>query len=788
MLILDAYVYRLLLGKVMNKVGERPRTYASTSLLTNIDHGDKNNEERKNKRREKNNPHPQHQVVRRASLALPMSTMSDPVQEVERLRRLLEVEKARADAEKARADALGRNTTLEEFLYNCHFHLYTKFRLADESKLSTGFTNVTGRYYPKWLRPWTSFSTTERQLHFDVVRETCGQRQIFNRETTIIDNGKSISLSEAANENAVNRFEPLAVEIPVMDILRQVQGEETLREEYRFIDLKFDEGSVHFHSVDAVSGETVTRRGRPGGVGRRTRIGGDTNVAFVFDYKAAHKITVGHVRQAVARETLFMEVVRRINSSKTSSDEMQTQEKAEIGIAMALVQVFDYMVCSGVTYGYVAAGESLMLLHIDRTDLQTLYCHLCLPKDDVGEPSAVGDWANKMQYTAVAQLASFCLLSLQSEMLDGASLSASLETAEKTLERWSAPYEDAAHILDAEDTDSQSPDSSSHRADGSNYESDGSPAREITTRSKSSCRPETMPHGEDDKDDDDEAEPGGGLPRSRGRTNMNKRKERPSSGSSGNSGSQMGGSGPTRSYCTQACLLGLKRGWDLDPNCPNVSSHRRDTSSTGTRHAIDADEFGRLVGDQLRRDPYGHCKSLLGWGKKGRMGVLFKLELASYGYTLVGKGTLPEAAHLLEHESRVYSRLENLQGEVVPVHLGLVWLDKGYVLPGLRFVTCMLLLSWGGEPATEKDSTDLAAEARRSQKAVRDGGVDHDDYHGNNLLWNNERRRVMVIDFDRARFLTRPKHKRLAELTEKKRKKKKRHERGFEANAAEISS
>ncbi|KAK7419125.1 hypothetical protein QQZ08_010995 [Neonectria magnoliae] len=136
------------------------------------------------------------------------------------------------------------------------------------------------------------------------------------------------------------------------------------------------------------------------------RLGGDESLAFVYDYKAAHKVALEYLKPAVAREKLFMEVMERINSSKSQSDaELRGQDKAEALIAMALTQVFDYM---------------------------TLYCHPRVPDEDVGEASD-GDWADdKVSYTAVAQLASFCLLSLRSEALKGASLDAASRKAEAT--------------------------------------------------------------------------------------------------------------------------------------------------------------------------------------------------------------------------------------------------------------------------------------------------------------------------------------------------------------------
>jgi hypothetical protein len=212
--------------------------------------------------------------------------------------------------------------------------------------------------------------------------------------------------------------------------------------------------------------------------------------------------------------------------------------------------------------------------------------------------------------------------------------------------------------------------------------------------------------------------------------------------------------------------LGLKRGWDLDINCPNVSSHRR--IAGGTRHPINTSELASLVGKQLRRSPYRHCIALDPYGitgKIGAIGALFKLEVAQYGYTFVGKGTQSGHFRYLQHESIVYSRLERLQGEVVPVYLGIVNLPSGYALPGRARVTNMMLMSWGGEVAKNTDVPDLKAELSRSTRAVWSEGVNHGDERELNTLWNKERRRVMLIDFNRATFRPAVKHKQLSKLS-----------------------
>ncbi|KND91855.1 hypothetical protein TOPH_03323 [Tolypocladium ophioglossoides CBS 100239] len=83
-----------------------------------------------------------------------------------------------------------------------------------------------------------------------------------------------------------------------------------------------------------------------------------------------------------------------------------------------------------------------------------------------------------------------------------------------------------------------------------------------------------------------------------------------------------------------------------------------------------------------------------------------------------------------------------------------------------------MLMSWGGEEAPDVGAPDLTAEVRRSSQAVWAEGVYHGDERDPNLLWNDERRRVMLIDFDRATLLPTPKHKQLINLSGNKRKRR----------------
>ncbi|KAK9234762.1 hypothetical protein V1525DRAFT_391123 [Lipomyces kononenkoae] len=670
-----------------------------------------------------------------------------------------------------------QETTLEEYLRDCHHYIFKALRIADKSVSSTGRgTRVDGKRYPRRLCRWDDFADVQRD-HFDTIKNAFGDRRLFPRSMKTRDKADDGCPDPAAIEKHIDKFEKVAIESPVRRIFQKLlEVEPRTQEQFNFVQLRLScnnlelkgqtdsgqagdsNGGEEMHerrrrsgpSKRVASEQTVQRTTYPDGLGLRKHPEGDEDLAFVYEYKAARKLMVEDLKSALPGKT-FMEV--------TTDAEMQERDKTGERIAMALTQVFDYMVDRGVAYGYLTAGHALVFLHIKQRDLRTLYYHLSVPDEEADDENG----GLRISYTAVAQLASFCLLTLRSEALQGPLL----EKPEPDVESW--------ELLEREGMDSSPSASSSQATTGSLYEEEDKSKvlltiREYSLRSRST-RIDTAAIRTDNENEDDD--PSGDPTRVLGRTGASKRKGTPWSRSSEGEGNEMSSNSdyqPTRQYCTQACLLGLKRGWYLDENCPNVSLHR--TVEGSIRHPISASEFASVVGERLRQNIYRDCVALDPYGvlgKIGAIGALFKLELAPYGYTFVGKGTQSVHLRCLQHESLVYSRLESLQGEVVPVHLRIVNLAGGYVLPGAARVLHMMLMSWGGEIAARADVPDLSVKLRRSSRAVWSEGVDHCDKREPNILWNKERRRVMLIDFDRA---LRPaaKHKQLSKLSGKGKK------------------
>lgn len=163
-----------------------------------------------------------------------------------------------------------------------------------------------------------------------------------------------------------------------------------------------------------------------------------------------------------------------------------------------------------------------------------------------------------------------------------------------------------------------------------------------------------------------------------------------------------------------------------------------------------------LLDEQLRRGRGNACQPL--W-MQGARGALFRVTLTSHGYTVVGKGTVTAFIKDLRHEAEVYRRLVTLQGTHIPICLGSIDLDEPfYYDTGVRIMH-FILLSWAGKclddsktaPGTDEQTwtSDLVC----AINAIHGAGVLHQDIRMPNLLWNDETKQVMVIDFERAEIV-----------------------------------
>jgi serine/threonine protein kinase len=84
----------------------------------------------------------------------------------------------------------------------------------------------------------------------------------------------------------------------------------------------------------------------------------------------------------------------------------------------------------------------------------------------------------------------------------------------------------------------------------------------------------------------------------------------------------------------------------------------------------------------------------------------------------------------------------------VPVFFVAIDLAMTYFLHGAGQIRHMLLMAWGGDSIKRLElSAKMEDEIRRSKKEIRSLRVLHGDLCPENLLWNPELQRILIIDF-----------------------------------------
>ncbi|RMZ70657.1 kinase-like domain [Pyrenophora seminiperda CCB06] len=168
-------------------------------------------------------------------------------------------------------------------------------------------------------------------------------------------------------------------------------------------------------------------------------------------------------------------------------------------------------------------------------------------------------------------------------------------------------------------------------------------------------------------------------------------------------------------------------------------------------HQIDRPTFLALMRRQLADDLDTDCDPV---GRPGAIGVLFRVRLRSHGYVVAAKGTPAWFIQRLRWEASIYERLRPIQGIYVPVHLGNIDLETRYHYEGICELVHMMFLSFGGnligQHLTAENKTLVSEQVKRSADAIHGLRVLHKDLMPRNILWNEETKHVMVIDFERA--------------------------------------
>ena len=680
------------------------------------------------------------------------------------------------------AEDQARPTTLPEYIDACHEFLFSNIGVQPDKSLTSkgSIPDPKDKWCPQRLAPWPDFLHHQKETLGKLYDHYPDAVQAFESKDFLRGLGERIRKRLIANEKDVEQIQHETVEAPVTSIIEQLRSQspddpfaigrgivfENLpniasddaeepaerlnkqqatphRQNYpRPYQLRADQICVYKYDND-----DVTRR----------------RMAFVVEYKPPHKLTLPHMRLGLREMDIFSEVINRTTKPGPEENQALFQYTSDKLTAACVVQTFHYMIEGGLEYSYLTTSEAFVFLKIDWTDPNVLYFHLAEPTHEI-----LAHPENSRHCTAVSQVLAFTLLAL------GARIHGQddRDRATQILGTWKEDYEFILHSIPNSDR-KQTPPASAFQP-RVYKEIDRSP---YLLRNKGpstvSCRPDfthkSKTQSPETSDDEVDAPETPLAARSRPAPRNASQPRDVGNQVSTPSGSQ------TRPFCTQKCLLGLFQKTDLDASCPNAVLHAAGDPNC-RHHSINHDNLLQLLHTQLMRTLDSHIEPL--W-RQGSRGIMFKVTLSAFGYTVLGKGTVRAFVEDLRHEADVYARLQHLEGICVPVFLGALDLPRPYYYDLKVCVVHMMFFSWGGNSINDLGSVvDVEREKhRRTQEIVRSlrlvhaAGVLHKDVRAPNMLWDETTQRVFVIDFERAR-ITGPKRRPLQPLPNNSKRKR----------------
>ncbi|OAF62811.1 hypothetical protein VC83_00897 [Pseudogymnoascus destructans] len=341
-------------------------------------------------------------------------------QEAERLReeeqRLREEAERLREYERQRYEQRTGKTTLPEFLDACHNHLCLGLTIQPDTTQSTqgDAANADNKPRPDRILPWPEFDAEQARTWQDLMDSEFVLERHFTSLHTLEESGEAVRRRQMGSELDLNSFARFTVEDLVSQIIERFSKDSVLCHRFGI------KGAVKFENhSNTLSPDRTTEQmqslsisdnprrserlrahaNKPGRADSpkpsksamkssrpradqfcvyNTSGEGETEhrvAALTIEYKAPHKLTLGHIYEGLAEMNLDEVVEEGENESVAI--------RCRRLVAAVITQGFSYMVKAGVEYGEIYTGEATIFLRIPD-DPSTVYYSLSVPKGDVG--------------------------------------------------------------------------------------------------------------------------------------------------------------------------------------------------------------------------------------------------------------------------------------------------------------------------------------------------------------------------------------------------------------------
>ena len=632
-----------------------------------------------------------------------------------------------------------RKQNLDEFFKSCH-ELNGLYRPVDpdEPAITGKSSNPIGRWMPRTYSTWENFEDEQNTI-LETLKsfpEVWSDKQTYDSKSDfdfLTRNMKPIS-----SEQQLVASVALSTERPVEAVAENILNHDTCANSLSLNGrLKFEPGYGFKRSegVDKLTSEPneemavgETSQSRTNTKADQFCVLWDANhnarPLFAIEYKSPHKATIEAITEGLNSDiAMDSEIMRGMIDAHPLPQHL---------VALILTQLFSYMVDKCLRYGYLCTGQALIFMHIGD-DPNKVFYHLSIPK-------ATDSGSYDFKKTAVPQILAFALRAVNDQP----------PSNDWRLRTWKlSKYTKLDLILPSE--------APSPVCDDTPYKDRKSKAK---GKMRQGCAPDQV-RGKRRRRSSSEEDDHPTTPSKRSATRSQaKHLPQEAAGTQQQQGSSSTRSVPkqrariqNKEYCTQDCLRGLLTGSAIYHDCPNVKQH-------DSQH-ISPKQFRRLLREQLATDTGDYADSYFLY-KHGARGTLMKVCLTSHGYTFVAKCCSAKNQRHLQNERTIYDNLIDLQGDKIPVCLGLLDLEIPYIYDGVC-LEHLLLLSWGGislaDPYrnVQKDDPPVQTfflQAQDIVKALHDRDVLHGDIALRNILLDTRQGKLMLIDFERSKAHT----------------------------------
>ncbi|KAG5951746.1 hypothetical protein E4U53_002363 [Claviceps sorghi] len=328
--------------------------------------------------------------------------------QAEAQRKQAEAQRKQAEAQRKQAEAQRkqleedlqdfRNSTLVDFLKNCHELLLSPLKVNVNAKSTAGtICPPKGKFCPMRLELWEDCPSLYQRL-YDSARRYI---QPLDGDAPLLFSSRfylqqlSLDLTKVPlrSERKLESYEYMAVNMRAREILAELSKIPAAREELKLgagVDFPFHKNLLE-ESEEDIATDQKSSTPRPRADEYCINIVDETTEVLVaaIEYKSPHKLSTATIRLGLRPMNLWEDVV--LSNIMPSDPDEKLKSKAEQLVCSAIVQQYHVMIQEGLEVSGLTNGFCDIHLRISHDEPETLYYYVFDPCAEIAAAEDADD-------------------------------------------------------------------------------------------------------------------------------------------------------------------------------------------------------------------------------------------------------------------------------------------------------------------------------------------------------------------------------------------------------------